>query len=161
VRQSWRPPITSPHLLIFTLDRQRYALRLDAVERVVRAAAITPIPKAPEVVLGILDIQGRVIPVIDLRRRFRTPLRELRSTDQFVVAKCGALTLALMVDGTDGVLEQTDQRETAADRIVAGLEFLEGVTRTEDGLVLIHDLERLLFPAEEELLARALEQVKP
>lgn len=147
-------------MLIFTLDDQRYALRLDAVERVVRAAAITAIPKAPEIVLGILDLQGRVIPVINLRKRFRLPEREIRCEDQFVIARTRTRSLALVVDSSESVMEQTDRGVIPPDDILTGMGFLEGVTRTEAGLVLIHDLETLLFPPEEELLARALEQVQ-
>lgn len=135
-------------------------MRLDSVERVVRAAAITPLPKAPEIVLGILDLQGQIIPVINLRKRFRLPEREIRSTDQFVVARTGTLTLALVVDSTESVMELTDREAILPDDILTGMVYLEGVTRTKDGLVLIHDLESLLFAAEEELLAQALEQAK-
>lgn len=155
---SWRNQITTPLLLIFTLDEQRYALRLATVERIVRAAAITPLPKAPEIVLGLLDLQGQVIPVINLRKRFRLPLREIRTSDQFVIARAKLLTVALVVDSAVGVLEETDEAVIPTDDILTGMDYLEGVTRTEDGLVLIHDLASLLFPEEEELLARALEQ---
>lgn len=158
IRPASRRPVTTPHLLIFNLDRQRYALRLDAVQRVVRAAAITPLPQAPEIVLGILDLQGQIIPVINLRKRFRLPERELRSEDQFVVARSAALTLALAVDGTESVIEASESPVIAPDDIMTGVAFLEGVTASEAGLILIHDLETLLFAAEEELLARALEQ---
>jgi purine-binding chemotaxis protein CheW len=156
---SGRSPITLPQLLIFTLDEQSYALRLAAVERVVRAAAITPLPQAPQIVLGVLDLQGQVIPVIDLRRRFGLPTRDLRTSDQFVVARAGELTVALVVDGTRDVLDAGAEVMVAPDQVLsAGLDFLEGVTRTADGLVLIHDLASLLFPEEQTLLARALEQ---
>jgi len=154
---SWRNEITTPLLLIFTLDEQRYALRLATVERVVRAAAITP-SQGPEIVLGVLDLQGQVIPVINLRKRFRLPEREIRTSDQFVIARAKLLTIALVVDSAEGVLEETDEAVIPSDDILAGMGYLEGVTRTEDGLVLIHDLASLLFPEEEELLARALEQ---
>lgn len=155
-----RRAITTPHLLIFTLDRLRYALRLDTVERVVRAAAITALPEAPEIVLGILDLQGQIIPVIDLRKRFRLPERGIRSDDQFVIARSGNRTLALVVDGTESVIERTDLTVTAPDDVLTGTAFLEGISSTDQGLLLIHDLETLLFSAEEELLAQALERVR-
>jgi len=154
-----RPP-TTPHLLIFTLDRQRFALRLDTVQRVVRAAAITPLPEAPAIVLGILDLQGQVIPVINMRKRFRLPERGVSCDDQFVVARSGTRTLALLVDSAESVMEQGDLAVLAPDDILTGMAFLEGVTQTDQGLLLIHDLETLLFAAEEELLAQALEQVQ-
>jgi purine-binding chemotaxis protein CheW len=150
----------APHLLIFTLDGQRYALPLDKVERVVRAAAITPLPAAPDVVLGVLDIRGEVVAVINLRKRFRHLEREVRGDDQFVIARSRGLTLALAADSAVSVVEQSERAVTAPDEILAGLGYLQGVTRTPDGLVLIHDLESLLSVPEEELLVQALEQVK-
>lgn len=108
--------------------------------------------------LGVLDLQGQVIPVINLRKRFRHPEQEIRTSDQFVIARANRLTVALVVDCAEGVLEDTGEAVTAPEDILAGMGYLEGVTRTEDGLVLIHDLASLLFPEEEELLARALEQ---
>jgi purine-binding chemotaxis protein CheW len=150
--------ITTPHLLIFTLDRQRYALRLDSVAQVLRAAAITALPQGPEIVLGILDLHGDIIPVINLRKRFRLPERGIRSEDQFVVARSSRRTVALVVDATEGIVEEGERAVIAPDDIVAGMGYLEGVIRTQEGLVLIHDLETLLFPEEEKRLAQALEQ---
>ncbi len=59
--------------IVFTLDEQRYALHLSAVERVICVVEITPLPKAPEIVLGIINVGGQIIPVIDMRKRFRLP----------------------------------------------------------------------------------------
>lgn len=151
--------INTAHLLIFVLDGQRYALPLESVIRVVRAAALTPLPQAPDVVLGILDLQGDIIPVINLRRRFRLPERAVGADDQFVVARTPRRTLALCVDSSHGLTEAIPESVVAAETIVDGAAFLSGVTRTPDGLVLIHDLDTLLFPQEEELIDQALMQV--
>jgi purine-binding chemotaxis protein CheW len=85
-------------------------------------------------------------------------VREIRTSDQFVIARAKLLTVALVVDGAESVLEGTSEAVIPPDDILTGTGYLEGVTRTEDGLVLIHDLASLLFPEEEELLARALEK---
>jgi len=142
--------------LAFTLDEQQYALRLDAVERVVRAAAITPLPRAPDIILGILDIQGEVVPVIDVRKRFRLPAREIRPADQFIIAKARSLKVALLVDAARGVVEETGSGQIAPDDFIADVEYVSGVTRNEDGLVLIHDLDRFLSLEEEKLLLEAV-----
>ena len=110
------------------------------------------------IVLGVLDLQGRVIPVINLRKRFRLPQQEIRTSDQFVIARAKLLTVALVVDRAERVLEGAGEAVIPPDDILAGMGYLEGVTRTEDSLVLIQDLASLLFPEEEVLLARALEQ---
>lgn len=152
------PTIDSAHLLIFALDGQRYALPLDKVTKVLRAAALTPLPQAPEIVSGILDLQGEIIPVINLRKRFRLPERAVGCDDQFVIARTPRLAVALAVDGTHGVMELSDQAVVEPEAIVAGTGYLAGVTRNAEGLVLIHDLDTLLFPAEEELISQALLQ---
>lgn len=85
-------------LIIFTLDDQRYALPLPAVDRVVRMVAIIPLPNAPDIVLGVVNFQGRVIPVIDVRRRFRLPEREIALTDQLLVAHTARRPVALVAD---------------------------------------------------------------
>ncbi len=79
-------------------------------------------------------------------------------SDQFVIARTGRLTLALVVDGSEGVIEPPAAGILAADEIVAGAGFVAGVARTADGLVLIHDLDALLFPDEEAQIAAALER---
>lgn len=152
---------TAPHLLIFTLDRQRYALALDTVQRVVRAAALTELPQAPDIVLGVIDLSGEIVPAVSLRRRFRLPERELDCDDQFVVARAGRRTVALVVDGTEGVVDRSELEVVAPEEIAPGTAFVEGVFRSGEGLVLIHDLGTLLFPDEEALLACALERLSP
>ena len=144
--------------MVFTLDEQQYALRLEAVERIVRAAAITPLPKAPDIILGILDIQGEIVPVFNIRKRFRQPEREIRPEDQFIIANARSMKVALVVDAAQSVVEDAEPGRTAKDDILSGMEYIDGVTRTEDGLVLIHDLDKFLSFEEEKHLLQALDK---
>jgi len=143
--------------LVFKLDEQQYALRLEAVERIVRAAAITPLPKAPQIILGILDIQGEIVPVIDVRKRFRLPAREIRPADQMIIARTRSLKVALLVDAAQSVVEDAVAGHITPDDFISGMEYVAGVTRNEDGLVLIHDLDKFLSLEEETLLLEAME----
>ena len=63
-------------LVGFGLDGQHYAVNLAAVERIVHIVEVAPLPRAPEIVLGVINFSGRIIPVVDLRRRFRLPEKE-------------------------------------------------------------------------------------
>ena len=63
-------------LVIFNLDDQKFALFLSAVMRIIRVVEITSLPKAPDIVLGIIDVQGGIIPVMGVRKCFRIPKRE-------------------------------------------------------------------------------------
>jgi purine-binding chemotaxis protein CheW len=91
-------------LVLFALDGQRYALALERVRRVVRAVAITPLPGAPPIVLGVLDLGGEVIPAVSIRDRFGHPRREVGLSDHLVIATAGKRTVALLVDEVTGVL---------------------------------------------------------
>jgi purine-binding chemotaxis protein CheW len=124
---------------------------------VVRAAAPTILPKAPDIVVGILDLQGSVIPVVDTRKRFGLPAREIRPDDHFVVAQARSLTVALSVDATEGVIEERPEEVVAPEGIVPGMEHVCGVTRLTGGLVLIHDLGTFLSLDEEAQLREALD----
>ena len=142
-------------LVVFTLNEWRYALHLAAVERIVLIAAITPLPKAPEIVLGVVDIQGRIVPVVDIRKRFRLPERQIRLSDHLIIASTSRHAIALRVDEVGGVIARPHGEPTTADQILPNLQYLEGVVKLEDGLILIHDLDTFLSPVE----ARQLERV--
>ncbi len=144
-------------LVVFTLGDRRYGLYLSAVDRVVRAVDTTPLPQAPDIVLGVVNVQGRVIPVINMRRRFRLPERETVLTDQMVIAHTARRPVALMADAVSAVLEYPEEDIIEAQSILADAEYIEGVVRLSDGLILIHNLDTFLSLEEETLLDHAME----
>lgn len=142
--------------LIFGLDDQRYALPLEVVQRVIRAVEITPLPKAPEIVLGVINLRGHVVPVMNLRRRFRLPERDLRLSDHLIIAHTSRRVVALAADGVTGVMECPAEALTPAENVLPRLEYVTGVVTLADGLVLIHDLDRFLSLDEEAALDAAM-----
>ena len=132
-------------------------LPLASVERIVRAAEITPLPRAPALVLGAIDLAGRVLPVFDIRQRFGLPGRPLDPADQFLIARTSERAVAIVVDETQGLIEQ-HSAVVPARRIAGNLEQIEGVILLEDGMVLIHDLETFLSPDESRALDEALKE---
>jgi len=150
--------INSTPLVVFRLDLQRYALELEVVERVIRAVEVTPLPSAPAIVLGVIDLEGLVLPVLNLRRRFNLPEREIHPDDQFLVARTSRRPVALFVDAVEAVIEHPEFGTIGAAEIVPGVEQIRGVIQLEEGLVLIHDLEKFLSLEEARLLDDAISQ---
>lgn len=144
--------ITSNQYLVFSLDEQWFALRLSAVERVVRAVEATTLPNAPEIVLGIVNVQGQLIPIFNIRKRFRLPEREIDLSDQLVIARARTRTVALVVDSVSGVQESAEREVVAAKEILPGMEHLDGVVKLGDDLILIYDLDKFLSLDEERAL---------
>jgi purine-binding chemotaxis protein CheW len=145
--------------LLFSLDDQRYGLPLHAVDRVVHMVKVTALPRAPMIVLGVINVQGRVLPVLDLRRRLRRPARDVALTDQLIIARTASRSVALAVDAVTGVFEYCARQAVAAHDIVPGVAYTEGVVKLEDGLVLIHDLDSFLSLDEAAILDAALREV--
>ena len=148
----------SVQLVVFRLDEQRYALSLAAVERIVRAVEVTLLPNAPPIVLGAIDVEGHVLPVLDVRRRFGLRRREISPADQFLVARTAPRTVVLVVDEAQGVIERLQDEIIGSSQIAPGLEQFQGVVRLDDGLVLIHDLDKFLSLDEARALDEAINQ---
>ena len=148
---------TSPHYVVFSLGEPQFALRLSEVVRVIRAVEVTPLPGAPELVLGVVNLLGRITPVFHTRQRFRLPEREIDVSDQFIIARALTRTVALVVDTVRGVHESEEQDTVAAERILPLMEPIEGVVKLKDGLMLIHDLDRFLSLEEAQTLDAALQ----
>ncbi|OGV77773.1 MAG: chemotaxis protein CheW [Methylotenera sp. RIFCSPLOWO2_02_FULL_45_14] len=146
----------SDFLVIFTLDDQHYALSLPTVGRVVRIVAITPLPNAPDIILGVVNFQGQVISVINVRRRFCLPEREIAISDQLLVAHTARRPVALVADAVLDVIACEAQSLITAENILPKIEYVEGVVKLSDGLILIHDLDKFLSLEEEDSLNQAL-----
>jgi purine-binding chemotaxis protein CheW len=144
-------------LVVFRLDELRIALLLTAVECIVCAVEVTPLPGAPAIVHGAIDMQGRILPVLNLRRRFRLPEREIGPTEQFLIASTARRAVALVMDEAQGVIEVEQSAIIGADRIVPDFERFQGVVKLDDGLVLIHDLEKFFSLDEACALDTAME----
>jgi purine-binding chemotaxis protein CheW len=141
--------------VVFRLEEGRYALPLHAVERIVRAAQITPVPLAPAIVLGAIDVQGRILPVFDLRRRFGLPARALAPSDHFLIANTERRTVVLLIDAAHGVIG-APATVVESEQLAPDLAHIRGVFSLPDGLVLIQDLEQFLSPDESAALDLAL-----
>lgn len=146
-------------LVVFVIEGQRYALHFRCVERVLAMVAITALPQAPSIALGVINLHGRVLPVVDLRRRFNLPPREYGLTDQLVVVQTSRRRLALAVDEVLGVMEVAGDAVMPPQAILPGIGQVAGIVPLADGLLFMHDLDTVLSLDEERSLANALEEM--
>lgn len=166
-------PFTPPHDLsdrghaangpvsvaVFRVDALRFALPLAIVDRIVRAVHVTPLPDAPPAVAGIVNVHGSVQPVLDMRRKFLQRHREITPADHFVLAQAARGPVVLLVDYPEGILEGVPSH-TTLPAYADGDQF-SGVVRVDDGLVLIHDLDRFLSPDDGRALTEAMNRLAP
>lgn len=144
------------NLLVFRVGEERYALHAEGVREVVRAVAITPLPHAPHLVEGIIDVRGTLAPVLNLRRRLGATECPLSVDEHFVIAEAGARLVAFRADPGTVLAPAPDGAIHAIDAVIHGTDHVSGVVTLSDGVVLVHDLSAFLSSAEADELERAL-----
>lgn len=144
--------VSTQQYVIFNIEKSRFALKISVVERILRAVEITPLPKAPEIVLGIINVQGQIIPVVNIRKRFMILERELELTDIFIVTRTDKRVIAIVANGVSGVAERLEQEVTMAEQLLPGIKYVDGIVKLEDGTIVIIDLDKFLSLEEEEKL---------
>jgi purine-binding chemotaxis protein CheW len=163
-------------LVLFTLDGWSFALELGVVQRVVRAFEVTPLPNAPTVILGVINVQGELSAVVNLRHRFRLPEREIAPSDQFILVNMASPTpaptpallsapastrrVALVVDAVTGVIDVEKESIVVGNEIVGDLEYVQGIAKLAGELILIHNLAKCLSLDEEKTLSEALDKME-
>lgn len=143
-------------IVLFSLDEPRYALYLSVVKRVVLSVEIIPLPKAPDIILGVVNYQGTIIPVIDIRKRFRLPTREISLEDQFIIAKTSKRLIVIVVDSVSGVYELEKNQIVDTAEAFPYTVYLSGITKLDTNVILISDLEKFLSLDEEQILDEIL-----
>jgi purine-binding chemotaxis protein CheW len=150
---------TPGRLVVFSLDDLHYALDLSAVERTVHMVEVTPLPQAPEIVAGVVNFQGRIVPVLNIRRRFRLPERPVSLSDQLLIANTQRRTVALAVDAVHSVMERSPEEIVEPASVLPGMEYVKGLVKFADGMIFIHDLDAFLSLEEESALEKAIGEV--
>jgi purine-binding chemotaxis protein CheW len=145
-----------PELLVFALDEHRFGLPAEAVMEVVRVVASAPLPSAPEIVEGVINVRGAMVPVLDVRVRFGFPGTDVEPDQHLIVARAGPRVVALRVDRALALLTIPDDAFEPVERVAPGARLVAGVARLPDGVLVIHDLERFLSLEEGARLDAAL-----
>ena len=148
--------VASDSLVVFQIGEQEFAVGVAAVERVVRAVEVSPLPDAPRGVRGIINLHGRIVPVFDLHSRLGQPGRAVRASDYLIVAHTHWRTVALLVDAVVGVVTGIKGRVTPAAEILPDMPSIAGVMKLGGGLVLVQDIERFLSIEDHDALQLAL-----
>ena len=137
-------------IVVFALGDERYGLEIAAVYEIIRPQPITAVPQAPASVVGVINLRGRIIPVVDLRFRFGLPDAVAGPGSRIVVCEANADRVGLMVDGVSEVLMVPEEaiEPTPEVAVGPGTDHVRGVAKLEDQMIILLDL-KYLFPAGE------------
>jgi purine-binding chemotaxis protein CheW len=135
-------------LLLIEVAGQRYALPLASVRSIHRAVAAAPVPGAPTIIEGAINVRGQVVPVLNIRHRFGLPGRDVEPDDQLVMALAGDRVVALRVDRALELVSVRSCDVQGTGSLSPHVALFVGVVTLQDGVVLIHDLAAFLTDAE-------------
>ena len=146
-------------LVNFRLRDEEFGLDIGSVREITRVADITHIPEAPSFVYGVTNLRGQVIAVIDLARQFGlAPQQDLPETAKIVVTEIKGQTVGMLVDEVPEVLKIADENIESAPELVQAevrTDYIKGVGKLDNRLIILLDLEKLLAPHEAEELTKA------
>ncbi len=130
--------------LTFEVADRRLGLSAKALREVVRAVAIAALPKAPPIVEGVINLRGTLVPVLDVRRRFGLPPAPVTPEQHLLIAHAGERLVALRVDRALELVGVDEHAIESAASVAPGAEYVAGIAKLPDGLLVIHDLETFL-----------------
>jgi purine-binding chemotaxis protein CheW len=140
----------------FALGSEEYGVDIAQVQEINRMVTITHVPQAPQFMEGVINLRGRLIPIIDLRTRFGMERAERTKNTRIVVTEIGSKRLGMVVDSVSEVLRiPVEQIEDAPD-LVAGVdtEYIRGVGKLDDRLIILLDLGRVISADEKTALQK-------
>ena len=137
-------------LACFKVGPELYALDIMRIKEIIRPQKLTPIPKAPSFIEGVINLRGAVIPVADMRKRFDQPITAENRKNRIVICSLVSKVIGLLVDEVTEVKRFGRKDIAPAPQFIKGpqADYFLGVARSDDDLIMLIDLEKVLSTEE-------------
>ncbi|MBN1162082.1 MAG: purine-binding chemotaxis protein CheW [Dehalococcoidales bacterium] len=134
-------------MVLFELGTETYGLDIASVHEIIRMQPITKVPKAPFYVEGVINLRGRVIPVIDIGKRFGFEKTEEAKNNRIVVINIKDTTLGIIVDAVTEVIRiPAESIDPVSDIVTSGQsDYLQGIAKLPEKMIIILALDKLLM----------------
>ncbi|NCC24472.1 MAG: chemotaxis protein CheW [Deltaproteobacteria bacterium] len=143
-------------LVTFSIGEEEFGVEILKVQEIIRMLEITKVPRAPEFVEGVINLRGKVIPILDLRKRFGLLSKDHDKNTRIIVIEINSMIVGFVVDSVSEVLRIPANTVEPPPPVVSGLdsEYISGVGKLEDRLLILLDLNRLLSNEEQNVLGQ-------
>ena len=147
--------------LTFTLDKEEYGISILKIKEIIGMMSITTVPQTPDFVKGVINLRGKVIPVVDLRLRFGMEAMEYNERTCIIVVeitgKAGTVMIGIVVDSVSEVLnikgEEIEDTPTFGTKL--NTDYILGMAKMEGGVKILLDIDRVLSAEEIAVLEKA------
>ena len=133
-------------LVSFKIGSEEFALDILKIQEIIRTVEVTKVPRAPHFVEGVINLRGKVIPIIDLRKRFGLPSIETTKNTRIVVVDIDNKVVGLVVDGVSEVLRLPASTIEPPPPMLAGIDsdYISGVGKLDDRLLILLEISKVL-----------------
>ena len=145
-------------LVSFQLAQEEYGTEITKVQEIILMGEITRVPQTPDYIKGLINLRSTVIPIVDLRLRFGLPPQEVTDETRIMVVNVAGKTIGIIVDAVSEVLRISQDQIAPAPPTVAGLgrEYLTGLAKLENRLLILLDIDKILGEEETAALEAAV-----
>jgi Chemotaxis signal transduction protein len=140
-------------LVIFRLAKEEYGLPITKVQEINRLVPITKLPQTPAFMEGVINLRGRIIPVIDLRKRFQLATVEQSDDNRIIIVEVNGQTVGVIVDAVTEVVRLPGASvEPPPPTFILDAQYIHGVGKLEERLLILLDIDKILTSQEEIIL---------
>ena len=138
-------------IVVFELSSEHFGVEIARVESIIKMQPITQMPHVPAFVEGVTNLRGKVLPVIDLRKRFGLPPQEVDKNSRIIVVSVDQTEVGMIVDGVSEVISVPEDAVEATPAITSSVDsaFITGIAKLDNRLVILLDLARVLSAKEQ------------
>ena len=149
---------TMPDLQIvtFLVGQEEFGVNILLVQEIIRLSPVTEVPNTPDFIEGVINLRGRVVPVVDLRKRLNMPTTEMTKSTRIIIIELDKRVNGFIVDSVSKVVTvPADSVQSAPDMIMSGVEgdHITGVSRVGERLIILLDFSKILTIQERQQLA--------
>ncbi len=141
-------------IVSFKIGEEEFGVDILKVQEINRLVQITQVPNAPNFIEGVMNLRGRVVPIVNLRKRFGLPLKEYDKNTRIIVVDLNGKTVGFIVDSVSEVLRVSKSVVEPPPELVSGIdsEYIIGIAKLDDRLLILLDLEKILTVEEKQTL---------
>ncbi|WP_134699673.1 chemotaxis protein CheW [Ammoniphilus sp. YIM 78166] len=133
-------------IVIFRINDEDYGVDVSLVNSIERMTDVTRVPNVNDYILGVMNLRGSVIPLIDLRKRFGLPIETYNEDTRIIVLSVGEIEVGIVVDSCSDVTDIKRGEIEPPPTVVGGIEstYIQGVTKMDRRLIILLDMEKTL-----------------
>lgn len=133
-------------VVVFQIGKELYSIGINSIHEIVRIPCVTEVPDAPAFLEGVINLRGRVIPVIDLRKKLGLPAAEWNKSTRVLITENAGALVGLLVDAVSEVKKLPPESVEAPPEMIAavGIEYITGVAKIDEVLIILLDLGKVL-----------------